>query len=60
MSIELIPNNMKTTCVNKDNNVVKVYGVTFTLDKEPSKYAKYVPQKVKYNQDLVANSKFKF
>lgn len=51
---------MKTTSHNKNRTVIKVLGVTFTLDKSLEKYAKYIPEKVKENEALIAKSHFKF
>jgi hypothetical protein len=51
---------MKTASNIKNKTVVKVFGVTFTLDKGLDKYAKYIPKKVQENEKYVANSDFKF
>ena len=51
---------MKATSNKQNKTVVKVFGVTFTLDKELEKYAKYIPEKMKNSEKFVANSNLKF
>jgi len=51
---------MKANSSKQAKTVVKVFGDTFTFDKDLAKYAKYIPEKVKEQEKYVANSNFKF
>lgn len=51
---------MKTTSNKENKTVVKLFGVTFTLNKELAKYSKCIPEKMKNSEKFVTNSNFKF